>query len=87
MNEADILETKKLLKRGEKIGSGGYGVVYRMSSTIGDSRPLACKVIDLQKTLRKHFTSELNLKSCKHENLIELVDQFIINNNVSIGNK
>ncbi len=62
---------------GKQIGVGGYGVVFQMESLV-DGRQLACKVISLQDRQRKHFLSELNLKRVSHPNLIELVDQFII---------
>ena len=79
MNESEILEKKKHLRQGKQIGSGGYGTVYQ-TERLSDGRVLACKVINLHETQRRHFTSELNLKLCNHPNLVELVDQFVIDN-------
>ena len=78
LKEEDIL-AQKHLKLGKKIGAGGYGIVYMIEQS-NDTQLYACKVIDLNENLRRHFQNELvAMLSCpKHRNVIQMVQVLVI---------
>lgn len=80
--EKDVITSKnyKFLKQ---IGRGAYGEVYKTEHESSNA-VLACKVIDLNsrnyERMMRHLKTEIYvLMKCKHINIIEVVDHFVIN--------
>lgn len=74
---------KHNIKLLEQVGRGSYAQVYRATNSQLDM-PLACKVIDLTKQNMRQMIEHLRIEvfvmmKCRHSNIINIVDQFLIN--------
>lgn len=85
--EDDVLKHKGYCRK-DKLGSGGYGVVFKLVR-IKDNVPLAAKKISFHRKpfhkMEKYLHNELYvLLKCRHPNVIDVKDCFFINHHAFI---